>query len=305
MYKGKYKKTLDMEPAIVTLAGEEFKLHHIDKTKDIPSRTKGVIEAVKLMKDKRDWDNLPHLLAGMKNAKRKFAPSIRNRIMGRAAANGRMDVMLECARRVDYTGFQLNDPDLVLDFLRGIMYKAVALGERDAKETEQALVWAEMVADMLEDERHSGKRNIVENDPRASREVVGILLDLAAMRATQRNGKDEDGKVVRYAERLLGTSFLSSPPEDGIKRLTGRIQAMNRWLQINVLVLHGIKVAGQVLDPSTKVAVELEQIGTSLEETVNRERERMIQEVASNEAKKDLKFLALNYYDKLLGQQTS
>lgn len=62
------------------------------------------------------------------------------------------------------------------------LQKKAADADWSEKQTKQALGWAEMVADMLEDPRHAGSRVVSYIDPRTLPEVIAVLLQLSAVR---------------------------------------------------------------------------------------------------------------------------
>ena len=106
IYKTKYENFLLTEPVTATISGENFTLQTLRR---LPSANKGLFTAIKLMKkNKKDWDNLPNLLQGLKNAgldTKKLL--IKKKILIRATSAGRQEVVLECLRRVADTGDRL------------------------------------------------------------------------------------------------------------------------------------------------------------------------------------------------------
>ena len=262
IYKSKYKRVLEVEPVLATIAGEDFTLKHIDVVKDVPNGREALKKAIKLMKEKNDWDNLPSLLQGLKNSGVKlpeWQPMQLVRQMGKA---GRQDIILECLRRVSSTGFALKDPELVSQVMWWMQMKAIE-SDWDRQQTVKALSWAEMVVVMLEDPKHSGNTQLAgEMDPRTRPEVIGILLQLAAMRAEKHSGgKDKGGKVAEYAEKLLGAPMSVAIPEPENESVSAR----NYWLSRYVPVIHGMKVAERVLGPSSNIATALKDKSTELE----------------------------------------
>jgi hypothetical protein len=281
------------EPITLNVADEEFPLKHIDRM-ELPNAKKGLLKALDLMQGKRDWDNLPRFLEGLHNAGRKMENLSPFTMVKKAANAGRLDVVLECARRVSSTGFRLKDAVLVNEIVWRIQEKAMLSGW-NAKETKQALTWVEMVSVLLEDERHAGSRVVNgEDDPRVQPELVGILLQLAAVRAAQHlDGKDEDGKVAEYAKRFLGLS-LGLEPTVKTADTPEEVHAANHWLGSMVPILHGMKVAQTVLDPASEVAAELKTKATGLQDLVSQQREIIINSGIPS------KFRGLEMYEKLL-----
>lgn len=306
------------------IGGEDFQLEHIDRVQDVPNSRKAFFEAVDLMKEKKDWDQVPVMLQELKNAGRSFNTPLPLILIRKAAIAGRMDVMIECVRRVEATGFRLNDPDLVAALMWGLQYKAIA-SKFSEKHTKKALSWAEMLLIILEEDRHACHK-VLKNDPRRRLEVIGALLQLAAVRAARHlDGKDEHGMVEKYAERALVASLGQRPPlldveatrektvavettaeeeaaeeerraKKAIRKRAASIHDANAWLKSTVPILHGMKVAQTVLDPASQLAVQLKRKADALEATVISQQELMIKD----DLPKNSTYLGLELYDQLL-----
>ena len=283
VFKTKYKRMVAAEPVMAGVAGEDFQLEHIDKTVDVPNTRKGIFKALHLMQDKRDWDNLPRFLTGLYQAGANLATLQQFMMVTKAAESGRLDVILECARRVSETGFALRNPSLVNKIV-GKIQKTAMVSDWDVKETKKALAWVEMVSVMLEDKRHVGGRVVSsKDDPRTSPELIGILLELSAVRAARHlDSKDEDGKVEAYARRLLSLPLNLEPrakssdnPED--------VYIANRWLCLVIPIVHGMRVAETVLDSSSEVAKNLKTKKSELENFISQEREFVANSALKNQ----------------------
>jgi hypothetical protein len=295
VFKARHKRILAAEPTFATIGGEEFQLEHIDRGKDIPGTREGLGKVLELMKDKTDWDNLPRFLEGLYASGRRLKPTWPASILKKAAEAGRLDVFLECARRVSNTGFALNDPGLVARIVWQIQYRAMT-GDWNAKLINQGIAWVEMVSIMLEDKRHAGGRIIRKDDPRTSPQLIGALLELSAVRAArQLDGKDEDGKVAQYAQRLLELDQGLEPPAKA-ENTRSEIHRANRWLCGVVPLAHGIKVAQTVLGPTSELAVKLQTKLSALENLISQQREIVLKSTST------IEYRGLEMYDKLLGE---
>ena len=320
IYKEKHQRTLEIEPVFATISGENFQLEHIDRLSDVPGKKSGLKKAVELMKEKGDWDNLPSLLIGFKDAKRVISGDDLCWLVRKAGIAGRPDIILECARRVSDTGFTLRSPMVVAELMWQLQHRAVKSGWA-LKETKQALSWAEMVSELLEDVRHAGGRlDDLQNDVRVQPEVIGVLLQLSAAQATRfADGDDRDGKVAQYTARLLGSPARSlldpgiwhnMPKPTTQRRATDGVQpaAVNpdteqinlstslSYVNYVVPVLHGLKLAAPILGP-----VEgLEKMIAEIEYSVSAEREILLKS-GHTKNKEDQPFRGLMIYDQLLG----
>ncbi|KAE9364485.1 hypothetical protein N431DRAFT_354271 [Stipitochalara longipes BDJ] len=293
IYKKKYENELSTEPVIATIAEEDFQLQHIDFRKDLPNLKKSLLKAIALMKDKRDWANLPNLLEGLKTSGANMRTSdIKVTLLNKIMAAGRQEALLECLRRVEDTGIQLRDPDFVTRVMLAMQRRAFDTDWHE-HETAKALKWAEMVVELMESPWHAGSRILVgDNDPRLQPEVIGILLELAAVRAVKHlESRDEDGKVAEYGAKLLGTPLEFRTPAEEVE------YELNPWLWAHVPVLHGINEALKVLEPSSAVAEGLQKKGEVLDAMLSTYYEKL----AYLPSKVGRKLMGLQIYEKLLG----
>jgi hypothetical protein len=278
---------------IATIAEEDFQLQHIDKRKDLPNVRKSLYKAMSLMKDKKDWANLPNLLAGLNTSGANMSASkVKSMILSKILAAGRQETLLECLRRGEVTGIQLKDPDFVTRVLLTMQMRAFRADWHE-HETAKALKWAEMVVELMEDPKHAGSRFLAgENDPRLQPAVIGLLLELAAVRSVKHlESRDVDGKVAEYGARLLGTLLeFKTPAEETINEL-------NSWLWTHAPVLHGIYEALKVLESSSAVAEGLQKKGEELDVMVSTYHEKL----ASLASKDGKQLMGLQVYEKLLG----
>ncbi|KAH6707538.1 hypothetical protein BKA61DRAFT_557960 [Leptodontidium sp. MPI-SDFR-AT-0119] len=294
IFKPKYEKSLEVEPVTAIIAGEEFRLKHINIVKDVPGTTKSLRRALKLMKEKRDWDNLPNLLRGLRTVGFRFGRIRPETLVRKAGSAGRQDVILECLRRADETGLTLTDPLFVVQVFFWIQQKAMA-SNWDAEETKKALHWAEMVKEMMEDPKHhapEGSKSVAQ-----LHEVNGILLELAAVRAVkQQGGKDGEGKVEKYALELLASPRDFEPREEASS-------GQNYWLSTNTPGLHGMKLAQTVLGPTSELSIGLKGMCEALEPLLSASRDELFEH--SKLHSKEDQYSGVRIFDELLGPNAS
>jgi hypothetical protein len=266
-----------MNPVSVEIGGEEFRLKHIDRTKDLPSTRSDVPKIFKLMQ-RQDWDNAPLLWEGLNEVKHPKGRNEKqwqkhvNQFIRNAAKGGRMDVVVETAKRVERTGFRLHTRALVQQIMWWIQYQGLA-ANFGPEETKRALSLATQVSNLLEDAKHAGGAVLsVLSDPRTSPEVSGTLLQLSAIRAKQ--GDEEAAKnVERYAKVFMATlkqegmmiegmyasEFMEETNEDN-----RAVYMASDELQTIAPILYGVRVAQEVLK-SGPVAEQLAQTQKQLE----------------------------------------
>jgi hypothetical protein len=146
---------------------------------------------------------------------------------------------------------------------------------------------------MMEEPKHAGSRFLAgEDDPRLQPQIIGILLELASVKAVKYlEGRDVDGKVAEYSTRLLGTPLDFKPPVNESE------SALNPWLWRHVPVLHGMYEALKVLDPSSPVAEGLRTKSEVLDSIVSTAYEKLAELVS----KENKSLISLQMYEKLLG----
>ncbi|PVH79559.1 hypothetical protein DL98DRAFT_492608 [Cadophora sp. DSE1049] len=293
IFKGKHKKALEVEPVTAIVAGEEFTLKHLDPLTDVPGKYKSFNKALALMKDKRDWNNLPNLLQGLKTAKFRLDGNARINLLRKAGRAGRQDVILECLRRADETGLTLTEPNFVVQVFFWMQRKAY-LSDWDVEETKKALLWAEMVKDMMAEPKHHSAAG---SKPLANfYEVNGVLLELAAVKASKHQaGKDVEGKVERYASDLLAS------PRDFEARHQSKFQERNFWLSSNIPVVHGLRLAQALLGATSKLSVGLKTLGEELEPLLSKAKDQ-VSEIPNKNGTVPTGVLM---YEKLLGPKSS
>lgn len=286
---------LQDEPVTVQVAGEAFRLEHINRSQDLPSHTKGIFEAVSLMKTNEDWLNLPPLVAGYYKSPNKLTSEQKERLVRKVGKAGRVDMLLLCAKRVNFTGFTLDSPHIVAEIAWYAQNKPLEL-KWQRQSTEKALSMLEEISYLLEDKRHSGSFKIGDQDPRVRPELIGTMLQLASVLSVKYHEcKDKDGKVKKYAERLravieAGEDIL----ESGICKKFGE----DHFLLYRVApIVHGIRLAQKVLEPDSALTYWLEAQARVYGDVAENSYKKLSAEVG--EDRKGLR--SMDSYNKLLG----
>ncbi|KAL8408821.1 hypothetical protein RB594_007301 [Gaeumannomyces avenae] len=175
IYRERNYQKLKNDPPTVTIDGEVHKFYYTDKHKDLVEVRRTAIQAIRLMKTDEDWANLSRLLTGLHHkAKIHWWRPGRGdfpKLARQAGTQDRIFTIIECARQVDSTGFKLDDPELIAQIMYWVQWKAFAgfaapsFEEAAAKAasrkawpdvniTRKALLWADMVVDMLQLDAH-------------------------------------------------------------------------------------------------------------------------------------------------------
>ncbi|KAF9872735.1 hypothetical protein CkaCkLH20_09914 [Colletotrichum karsti] len=285
VFSEKMKHSLRSNPVYVEVDGYEHRFDHID-THSIPASRAITWEALRAMESPEDWKNFGRLLAGMSVAGRRYTPVDFAKMIRIAGSKGQIYSIIEAARQVRHTYFKLDTREKVGMVMHYVQMRAAASGW-DKEMTEQSLRWAEMVLEMVQDEKHQFKHNpAVEPQQEISwplhrdPQVIGAVLHLSAVLAVKHNdGKDVDGKVALYAQKLtktwpsekgLKTLYHDAAYENevnGVKYLTERTP----YLSIASPILHGLLMAGRVVQggPAKQLKAISKTLGTEVMEAVN------------------------------------
>ena len=154
--------------------------------------------------EKSDWNNLPALLAGLHRAKRTPTDRQLAKIVRLASNNGRFGTILQCLHQAHNTGLTLQK-DEVLDAVIWALREIASDSQWSEEGTSKAIRDANEVAMQLEDLEHGTGKFIRPGDPRRRPAVLSVFLELAGVYAWKwQRGRDVDGKVRAFAERLLG-----------------------------------------------------------------------------------------------------
>jgi hypothetical protein len=185
--------------------------------RDIPSRWKSIKSIVELSKTQDDWENVVRIMEGFQNASAPMKTQWKEFIVRRMNMAGQHHLILKAAQKASSTGLRLSDVAIARAIFQSVHSKALE-SEWDPKETKKALNLAERFVELLEDDQHLGKKDVVLGDIRASPYTIAIPLALAAVRAKRHtDGQDTDGKVALYASRFMNaTQQKDFVTEDGV-----------------------------------------------------------------------------------------
>jgi hypothetical protein len=198
----KSKSQLENDPVYATFGDEEIRLSHLDVTKDQPKK-KVFLEYLDLAKEPKDWQNLPALLEGWHHARPNMPAHFYSKTIRQANQAGMLPIIIQCLWQVESNGFTLSEPAI-----RHAIFLSIRINAKDSdwdkNVTEKSLKQIQTVLELMEKPEHCGSRIVSDSDPRAEPVAIGVPLELAARRAkTQFGGKDEDGLVATYANRLI------------------------------------------------------------------------------------------------------
>ncbi|PGH07336.1 hypothetical protein GX51_01880 [Blastomyces parvus] len=226
IYKDNAVTSLEQNPITVTLQGqteESYKLRPL-KFSETPSNNdvRGIIA---LMKEPEDWYALVPLLKGLHSSKRTPNFLLWEFIVRKAGEAGMNSVIIDCAEQSRHTGFSLGDYVLAELLFKNLHARAESTGYK-GPEVEKALKQAKHVAKLMNADDHAPVDK-TKPDPRRHPNIIGVLLELSAARALDAfEGKDTQGDVRSYAQKLLGTWVLRGKvdtiqyPKNNVRNVT-------------------------------------------------------------------------------------
>ncbi|KAI0603477.1 hypothetical protein F4775DRAFT_533870 [Biscogniauxia sp. FL1348] len=269
MYSPKHQKTLQSDPIIMEIDGEILKFRHLNRLGgDVPATQPSVLDAVSQFKTPKDFANFLPLLEGVQGTK-NFDTGFYCKVIRLLGEKDQIKLMVECARRVKKTGFRLNQSERVVKILFYIQMKAIK-SNWDLAETRQALRWAEMVLEMLQEVEHQVP------EKRSGEPVEGQLplfwdpmvllapLHLAAALAKHEEAKDEvKEKVAKYAKYVTipwpeGKGLKQVQPQELYKDRNSLryLTEPNVFVTLATPLLYGLERAVEVAEPEQAAKLE-------------------------------------------------
>lgn len=146
------------------------------------------------------------LLEGYHDAGVRFGSALRHyrvTIVRQLCKANMHHLVLKGLQRVEKTGLFLRDRTFAVHVFREL-HMTAALSEFSEEVTAKMLRFSEQCIELLEEPLHRSNSDALPGDPRTLPDIISIPAALAAARAKKQfNGQDEDGKVKRYASRLM------------------------------------------------------------------------------------------------------
>ena len=249
---------------------EEVKLQPLHKH-ELPKKRKSLQRLSELLRDTRDWQNLPAFLEGMKMAKQPLPFGYIEKLVRRANEQGRTGIIIRCAEMVKKTGVTLADPAVTTELMLGIHLRAAKSGFK-GEDMDKAIHQAQVVALLLKKEEHQGRKpgqkNMAEDLT-----VLGIMLEL---RAAQPDAAKDQDVTLFQVEGTASTIMALWPQQDLTVNENSHLvrSQLEGWLPLWA----GMKLAldGKSLKDS-KLRSELEQARDALTKSIDQAREKVEQ----------------------------
>ncbi|KAF2113860.1 hypothetical protein BDV96DRAFT_648100 [Lophiotrema nucula] len=225
VYKLENKPKLEAEPIEITVGDVTLPLEHLDRTKDLPDRWSHVKEILDKSETETDFENVLRMLEGCRDANVRLKPANKEKIVRGMTRKDMQHLVLKAVQRSDRTSMRLRKESFIITVMRSMHLKAFKSGWAEA-DTKKGLSYAEQVVALMEEKDNLGKVDLTPADPRSSPWVIAPVAELAAVRAKKHTGgKDLDGKVQKYAARLMNsllqTEFATSGLPEHVALLSG------------------------------------------------------------------------------------
>ncbi|KAA8647004.1 hypothetical protein EYZ11_000137 [Aspergillus tanneri] len=239
MFRQKYAQKLEEEPVSVAIGenNETFLLRPMDP-QSRPTKEE-IVDLISMMKTTNDWQNLLPFLSGLRMSNRRLNPNRWEWLVRKAGQADALGIVLECAKQPERTNLRLKN----VGFVQRLFFELHRMAQiREFKDpaVSKALSLAKQFVSLMEAPEHI-ERN-PELDPKRKPVVIGTLLELSAARSLNGlEGKDENGDVLAFAQRLLGSWSLGNFNSE-----TKQWVKVDHMLQENVPIYNGMKLALQV-----------------------------------------------------------
>ncbi|KAK5116216.1 hypothetical protein LTR62_008542 [Meristemomyces frigidus] len=248
----KNRQLLADNPRSTQIGSEVIPLQWMDRRSEIPRRATMFNQALEHMVNSEGgeaWKNLAPLLKGMGDCRPgdkrdALSEETLGKVVRKAGMKGQFGTILLCLQQVENTGLSLKYPAVLQNVMRALREHATREGW-SVEAVAKSRKWAAQVAGLLEMEAHGGGTYMKgAKDARRRPEVLGVFLELAAVDAFKhKGGKDVDGQVKMYTERLLGCI--------GDKAQPASLPPSKKGPQLEMLyglpIYHGLLLAERIL----------------------------------------------------------
>ncbi|KAF2153425.1 hypothetical protein K461DRAFT_321080 [Myriangium duriaei CBS 260.36] len=261
IYRRKFQKRLENVPTTAEIRGEEFDLRPLDRNAMTVQRKHLIKSSIDTLIEAEDWAQVAPMLQGLAALGKHSSAAHMEKLIRNVAAAGGFGVVVQALRTAEWKKISVRTKHVRRAAVRG-MRQTAEHGGWSKESVDRAVRHAEEVLLSFEDARHVGKLS-AKVDPLIDPLLMAAWLELYAVRAYKYNdGKDEDGKVRVYFDRLVRRfdparneyASLESKPDLAINNEFMRLLPM--W--------QGVSLAAKVLDgPALSQAGQLRQYAKS------------------------------------------
>ncbi|ROT40177.1 hypothetical protein SODALDRAFT_329852 [Sodiomyces alkalinus F11] len=262
VFNPKFRHSLKTNPVIIEIDGLAHRFEHIP-LEARPSTRACVYSALQKMETARDWSNFIRLFAGLRRAHIHLSTPNWVKIIRQVGTKRHIYAIIDAARQIRRTGLALDVPAKLHEVLFFAQLKALEAGWAK-EELEQALRWSVIVLDMVADPRHEMAESRrpawlvwpLARDPLA---LAAPLHLAAALAVGHHGGQDVDGQVAAWAKQVVGVwpegkgvvaLYPEAAYEDAKNGGVGFLKVGGDYVAKVAMVLHGLKLATQVVEPA-------------------------------------------------------
>ena len=276
------------------IGNEVLPLKPLNHLRNEPATRKSIVRILELMKTGQDWSNLPGFLQGLKTAKRKLKDKQWEKIVRRAGEEGRLGIVMECARRVEDTGLGMGKLGVVSEVMWAIVDRvnsASASGKggwNDPKTLDEAARTVMAVWEMTREQEHNKLRKDNSKSPRRAPEIVGVVLQVLAARALIQPSSMSPimkAEVEKFARRIVrlpldktshkpdSPTTIDNAPTDAVdeKPDPATVNARSKLLR-HAPIWHALSLAKRLFQEDKKLlgrlSVKQDQVEDVIEDAV-------------------------------------
>lgn len=202
MFQKENAARLDAEPIEITLGNVTVPLVPINRARGVPSRRLAIQSIVNNSSTADDWENVLRMVQGFTEAGIPLASDRMEFVVRKLGDAGMQSLIVKAVVRGKETGLQLRKENLIWVVLRQFIKRAEESGW-EAEETKKMATMVETIFEALEERQHLGHLELGPGDMRANPLLLGVVAELTARAAKSSGESDVDGKVEKYARRLV------------------------------------------------------------------------------------------------------
>lgn len=201
---------LEQNPIVIEVEGLEHSFSTIDRSKDVPGSRNILNDAVTHMETKSDWDNLPYLLNGYRNANIKLRYHELTKIARIASDKGFSSAIIECAKQAEQTGFFILTKE-VMNLILSDLSNQIATAGDNLEQIQSAVKTTELLLDIVQRPSHKEKlqagpsRDQLQFSLTVRGHILFVLASHAKAKLAAGEPADQEIAAARDAIETLGS----------------------------------------------------------------------------------------------------
>ncbi|PNS16527.1 hypothetical protein CAC42_261 [Sphaceloma murrayae] len=220
VFRKKYRSELENSSVTVSVEHEDFELKALDRGQTMAERKPLVKKAIDLVTQEKAWGQVYPLLEGLAKIRDATDQATMEKLIRRAAMEGRFGVVVQCLKAAERTGLTMRDKYVFKGVLRGLRQIVERRGWEQGA-LDRAIRYGNEVAVLMVDGEHMSSKRIprkeaavVEGNPLKNPISMATWLELHAVRAYKYgNEQDDTSKLKAYHDRIVSCFNAKRAPE--------------------------------------------------------------------------------------------